>query len=127
MFYSSPRRSWGSVLVVLGALFVFAGAGYAGHGPLPNHDPACTSSANPAVVGQSFTLSATALPTTDPVWLIVQTPSGNSTVSQVYVNADGSWSGSEVANQAGAWTYTFSGLMNNNKYGAVEACTVQAS
>jgi hypothetical protein len=127
VFNPSHRRSWGAAAAVFAALLVFAGVGYAGHGPLPNHDPPCTSSANPAVVGQAFTLSATELPTTDPVWLIVQTPSGSSTVSLVYVNADGSWSGNQVANQAGTWTYSFSGLMNNNKYGTVESCTVQAN
>lgn len=127
MFHPSHRRSWGAAATVFAALLVFAGVGYAGHGPLPNHDPACTSSANPAVVGQAFTLSATELPTTDPVWLIVTTPSGSGSVSEVYVNADGSWSGSEVANQPGAWTYSFSGLMNNRKYGTVESCTVQVN
>jgi hypothetical protein len=109
------------------AVLAFAGTSLAGHGPLPNHDPACTANPSPAAVGQAFTLSATSLPTTDPVWLIVQAPSGNSTVSEVYVGADGTWSGGEVANQAGTWTYSFSGLMNNNKYGTVESCTVQAN
>jgi hypothetical protein len=122
------RRAPAIALVVSAvAVLALAGTGLAGHGPLPNHDPACTANPSPATVGQAFTLSATSLPTTDPVWLIVQTPSGNSTVSEVYVGADGTWSGSEVANQAGTWTYSFSGLMNNNKYGTVELCTVQAN
>lgn len=127
MFHPSHRRSWGAAATVFAALLVFAGVSYAGHGPLPNHDPPCTTSASPAVVGQAFTLSATGLPTTDPVYVIVQPPSGNSTVSPVYVGSDGNWSGVEVANQAGTWTFTFSGLMNNNRYGAVSTCTVQAN
>lgn len=123
----AARHSTVAFAAVATALFAFAGAGYAGHGPLPNHDPACTASPSPVVVGQPFTLSATALPTTDPVWLIVQPPSGNSTVGVVYVNSDGIWSGPEVANQSGMWTYSFSGLMNNKKYGTVETCSVQAN
>jgi hypothetical protein len=90
-------------------------------------DPSCSASPYPVAVGQSFTISASGLPTVDPVWLIVQPPSGDSTVSEVYVNPDGTWSGSEVANQAGTWTYTYSGLMQNRKYGAVATCTEQAN
>jgi hypothetical protein len=127
MVRSVSRRQSAVALLALGAVLSFAGTGYAGHGPLPNHDPACTANPNPAAVGQAFTLSASALPTTDPVWLIVQPPSGHGTVSQVYVSPDGTWSGSEVGNQSGTWTYTFSGLMNNKKYGAVEFCSVQVN
>jgi len=90
-------------------------------------DPSCRISPNPAAVGQPYNLSAIGLPTTDPVWLIVQPPSGYSTVAQAYVSSDGSWSGTEFGNQAGTWTYTFSGLMTNNKYGTVASCSVQAN
>jgi hypothetical protein len=122
---ATPRRS--ATMVVVGLIAALASTAYAAHGPLPNHDPPCTASLDSVAVGQVFTLSATELPTTDPVWLIVQPPSGNGTVSPVYVNADGTWSGSQVATQSGTWTYLFSGLMNNKKYGTVEACSVQAS
>ena len=126
MFRKATLKRSATVLVV-GVVALLAGTAYAAHGPLPNHDPSCTASPNEVAVGQTFALSATALPTTDPVWLIVQRPSGDGTVSQVYVNPDGTWSGSEVANQSGTWTYSFSGLMNNKKYGTVEACSVQAN
>jgi hypothetical protein len=127
MFRNPDRRRATLSLIAIAALLAFAGAAYAGHGPLPNHDPSCTASPSSVGVGQAFTLSATALPTTDPVWLIVQPPSGTGSVSAVYVNADGTWSGREVANQSGTWTFSFSGLMNNNKYGTVETCSVQAN
>jgi len=127
MFHNVSRTRPLVALFAIVALLGFAGAGYAGHGPLPNHDPACTATPNPATVGAMFTLSAAALPTIDPVWLITQGPDGSSTVSPAYVNSDGSWSGHEIANQGGTWTYTFSGLMNNKKYGAVEACSVQVN
>jgi hypothetical protein len=123
----APRQSAVALVAFATALIAFAGTGYAGHGPLPNHDPACTASQNPVAVGGVFTLSATALPTTDPVWLIVQPPSGSGTVSLVYVAPDGTWSGAELAGQSGTWTYSFSGLMNNKKYGTVETCSVQAN
>lgn len=122
----TPKASAFATVAVV-SLLAFAGTGLAGHGPLPNHDPACTADPSSVSAGQWFTLSATALPTTDPVYLIVQPPSGNSTVSRVVVNPDGSWTSMEVATQAGTWTYSFSGLMNNNKYGTVETCTLQAS
>ena len=115
-----------AVLIVLSSV-LFAGVSYAGRGPLPKHDPPCTVNPNPAAVGQAYTVSASGLPTTDPVWLISQAPNGSSTVSEVYVSSDGSWSGARVADQAGTWTYTFSGLMANNKYGAVSTCTEQVS
>src|SRR6266852_2901026 len=90
-----------------------------------HRDPVCTIT--PSAVGayQTFTISAAALPTTDPVYLIATPPSGNGSVTPVYPNSDGSWSGSESASQPGTWTYTFSGMLGHNKYGAVESCSVQ--
>ena len=116
-----------AALIVLVAA-VYAGVGLAAPGGgkgRGNADPSCSANPNPAAVGQSFALGATGLPTSDSVWLITQPPSGSSTVSAVYVNPDGTWSGSETANQSGTWTYTFSGLLSNNKYGAVATCTEQ--
>jgi len=91
-------------------------------------DPSCSVSPDPAAVGQSFTVSAMGLPTTDPVYLIVQSPSGNSTVSALsWLGSGGSWNGPQAGNEAGVWTYTFSGLMQNRKYGAVAVCTEQVN
>jgi hypothetical protein len=59
------------------------------------------------------------------VWLIVTPPSGSSSVSEVYVNPDGTWTGTASGYIAGTWSYTFSGMMWNNKYGTVASCTVQ--
>lgn len=102
---------------------VFAGTGYAGRG---HGDPSCTANPNPVAVGQSFTLSAIGLPTTDPVYLIVQSPSGGSSVQALaWLGPNGSWSATEADSEAGLWTYTFSGLMQNKKYGAVATCTVR--
>lgn len=100
-----------------------SGAGGSGGSGSGQADPSCSAAPNPAGVGQSFVLSASGLPTADSVWLLVYPPSGDATVSQVYVNADGSWSATEVANQTGMWTYVFSGLMANNRYGTVASCT----
>jgi hypothetical protein len=129
------RRMFTGVIriVLLGALLAaFPGVGFGapGNGKTPIHgDPPCTASPNPVAVGQPFTLSASLLPTTDPVWLIVQAPAplGTGTVNQVYVRSNGTWSGTEVATVAGTWSFTFSGLMNNNRYGAVSTCTVTAT
>jgi hypothetical protein len=90
-------------------------------------DPPCSANPNPVAVGQSFTLSASGLPTVDPVWLIIQPPTGSSTVSEISVSPDGTWSGAPVAEEAGTWTYTFSGLMKNKKYGTVATCTEQVN
>jgi hypothetical protein len=90
-------------------------------------DPACTISPSSVVVNQTYTITASGLPVVDPVYLIVTLPSGSGTVTQVYPNSDGSWSGSASASASGKWTYTFSGLLTNNKYGAVESCAVSVS
>jgi hypothetical protein len=112
-------------LVGLASVVLFVSTGNAGRG---HRDPSCSASPNPAAVGQSFTLSAVGLPTIDPVYLIVQSPSGDRSVRPISgLGADGSWTGSEVANTAGVWTYTFSGLMQNKKYGAVANCTQQVN
>jgi hypothetical protein len=115
------------VAVIVASTVVFAGVGYAARGPLPQHDPPCTINPSPAAVGQMYAVSATELPTTAPVWLITGRPDGSSTVSQVYVDSDGSWTGPRSSDQAGAWTYTFSGLMANKKYAAVSTCSVEVS
>jgi hypothetical protein len=91
-------------------------------------DPPCTITPSPAAVGSAVTLSATGLPTVDPVWLIVQPPSGGATVSEAYVDqATGTWSGTEFVTEAGTWTYTFDGLLVNRKYGTVSACSVDVT
>lgn len=111
------------IATVAGVLLVSPAIAGKRHG-----DPSCSASPNPGIVGQSFTLTAVGLPTTDPVYLIVQSPSGDSTVSALtWLGSDGSWNGPEAANEAGVWTYTFSGLMQNRKYGAVATCIEQVN
>jgi drug/metabolite transporter (DMT)-like permease len=125
MLRSIAQRTIFGALVGLASVVLFAGTGYAGRG---HRDPSCSASPNPAAVGQAFTLSAVGLPTTDPVYLIVQSPSGASSVGAIsWLGSGGSWTGSETANEPGVWTYTFSGLMQNKKYGAVATCTEQVN
>lgn len=112
-----------AVVTTIAAVLLAAPALAAKH----STDPPCSANPNPVAVGQSFTLSASQLPTVDPVWLIVQPPTGTSTVSEISVGLDGTWSGTPVANEAGTWTYTFSGLMKNKKYGTVATCTEQVN
>jgi hypothetical protein len=116
-------------LAVVALLAIWAGPGYGSPGGGKGHaDPSCSASPNPAAVGQSFTLSAVGLPTIDPIYLIVQSPSGDSTVTPLsWLGPNGSWSGHEAAGAPGVWTYTFSGLMQNRKYGAVATCTEQVN
>jgi hypothetical protein len=45
----------------------------------------------------------------------------------VYVSSDGTWTGTDAATAAGTWSYTFSGVLLNNKYGTVSSCSVQVS
>jgi hypothetical protein len=85
----------------------------------------CTISASTVALGDAYTVRAAGLPTMAPVYLIVAPPGDASTVSEVYVSSTGSWTGTEASNLAGTWTYTFSGLMPNNKYGTVASCSVQ--
>lgn len=126
MFRRITPQRW-LVALIMASAALFASVGYAGRGPLPHHDPPCTVNPSPAAVGQIYTVSASELPTTDPVWLITDAPDGSGTVAAVYVNSDGSWTGTRSSNQAGTWTYTFSGLMTNKKYGAVATCSVEVS
>lgn len=96
----------------------------------PHHrsDPPCTVGPSPATAFSSVTVSATGLPTVNPVWLIVQTPAGSSTVSQVLVDqSTATWSGTEVVGHAGTWTYLFSGMLTNHKYGTVSSCSVEVT
>jgi hypothetical protein len=119
-----------AILACAGALaMALASAGYSssGKGKRAQGDPLCSASPSPVTVGRPFTLRASGLPTSGAVWLIVQTPSGTGSVTQVYVDGDGNWTGTEVASSAGTWTYTFSGLMVNNKYGAVSTCAIGVS
>ena len=102
------------------------GGGNGGAGSTQS-DPSCTVAPNPATLGQSVVVSASGLPTADSVWSLTYPPSGDPTVSQVYVNADGSWSGTSYVNQSGRWTYVFSGLLLSNKYGTVASCTEQVN
>jgi hypothetical protein len=88
-------------------------------------DPPCTINPSTVAVNQAYTVSATGLPTTAPVYLIVTPPGGTSSVAQVPVSSSGTWSGTESGGVAGTWTYTFSGLQTNNKYGAVATCSAQ--
>jgi hypothetical protein len=90
-------------------------------------DAACAIGASTVAVNQAYALSATGLPTTDPVYLIVTPPSGVGSVSQVLVSSTGTWSGTESSGLTGTWTYTFSGLQTNNKYGAVAICSVHVN
>ena len=103
------------------------GGGNGGAGSPTQSDPSCTVAPNPATLGQSVVVSASGLPTADSVWLLTYPPSGDPTVSQVYVNADGSWSVTSYVNQSGRWTYVFSGLLSSNKYGTVASCTEQVN
>jgi hypothetical protein len=91
-----------------------------------HNDPPCSITPGQVTAGQAYTLSATGLPTVDPVYLIVTPPTGNSSVSEVYVSATGTWSGVEASMTTGAWSYTFSGLLGN-KYGTVSSCSIQVN
>ena len=90
-------------------------------------DPSCSISPNLTTVNQAYAVNAVGLPTVDPVWLIVTPPSGSGSVSQVTVGPDGTASVTTSGSIAGAWTYAFSGLQQNNKYGTVASCSVQVS
>jgi hypothetical protein len=94
---------------------------------LAQHDGSCSINPNPATLNQSYTISATNLPTVDPVWLIANSPTGDSTVSPVAVNPDGTASVTTSSAVAGTWTYDFSGLQTNNKYGTVASCAMSMS
>lgn len=87
----------------------------------------CSINPSPASVNQSYTISASGLPTKDSNWLLTYPPSGqaNATVEPVYVSSTGTWSGTKSANATGVWTYVFSGLLKNHKYGTVAECSVQ--
>jgi hypothetical protein len=123
---TSRRANWAATAVMLLGLVAlvvpFSAISAASH---RKGDPPCTTTPSTATVDSSVTLSATGLPTVDPVWLIVQPPSGVGSVSEAIVDqSTGTWSGSEFVNQAGTWTFTFSGLLWNNKYGAVASCSL---
>jgi hypothetical protein len=91
-------------------------------------DPPCSISPSPATTDSVLTLSATDLPSVGPVWLIVQPPSGGPTVSEVYVDqSSGTWSGTEFVHEVGTWTYSFSGMLTNYKYGTVSSCSVEVT
>jgi len=87
----------------------------------------CSISPNPASVGQWYTLSTVNLPTIDPVWLLIHEPNRVGTSTEVYPAADGSLMLPESAPFAGIWTYEFSGLQTNKKYGSVASCSVQVN
>jgi hypothetical protein len=125
-----PAHSVVALVAVTCAAALFGGAAYAGRGHQTlAADPACSINPTPAAVDQAYTVSAIGLPTTSPVWLIVKAPSGQSNVSQVDVNSDGTWSGAKTSSQVGTWTYTFSGEIasNKNMYGVVATCSAQVS
>jgi len=115
-----------AIPILVGVIVIF-GSGALSPVPVASHhkDPSCSISPNPAGLNQAFTISAAGLPTIDPVYLITTPPNGGGGVKAVIPNGDGSWSGTAVGNLAGTWTYTFSGLMANNKYGAVASCSVR--
>jgi hypothetical protein len=126
---TSRRANWAATAVMVAGFVAlvlpFAATSAATH---RRGDPPCTVTPSPATVDSSVALGATGLPTVDPVWLTVQPPSGSGSVSEVYVDqSTGTWSGSEFVNQAGTWTYTFSGLLWNRKYGTVASCSVNVN
>ncbi|PYQ63712.1 MAG: hypothetical protein DMF54_15960 [Acidobacteria bacterium] len=116
--------------LLVGTTVVIAVTGFMGFNTLTttpvaskHKDPPCTISPSTVAVNQAYTISATRLPTIDPVYLIVTPPSGSSSVTPVPVSSTGTWSGIESSGLAGTWTYTFSGLQTNNTYGAVATCS----
>jgi len=74
---------------------------------------ACSIAPNPAAVGQTYTVSASGLPTTTPVYLLILPPQSAGYITheqQVTPDANGNWSGTFVADEpddTGKWDYEF--------------------
>jgi hypothetical protein len=115
---------------ILAASFAIAALPSGAHAGQPPPPGACSISPNPSSLSAAYTISATGLPTIDPTYLIVYPPTGGGHYYGQYpllVNSGGSWSGNDSANQTGTWTYVFSGLLVNKRYGTVATCSVQVS
>jgi hypothetical protein len=112
------------ILIAVLVVGLIAGTAFAAAHRGPKADPPCSVNPSPAVVGEPYIVSTNGLPTATPVYLIVQPPAAMSTSSPVDVSADGTWVGTEFANEPGTWTYTFSGVLSNHKYGTVSSCSV---
>ena len=86
---------------------------------------ACTLGPNPGVVAQPFTMRATGLPTSAPVYVFLAEPNRRDYrywQFPLHVATDGSWQGSDTADSAGIWAYFFVSPTAHGRYRMVASC-----
>jgi len=128
------RRSLAAATVLLVAILAFATSGVAAPA-----GSSCSVSPNPATVGSIVAVSATNLPTIAPDYLIVHKPDGGSFIYHdpnagsypgVLIDADGNATSYPVVDQAGTWTFEYSGMVKDHgkyAYTSVATCSVQVN
>jgi hypothetical protein len=114
----------GGMVAALGVLVV-PSTSFAGRGA--KQDPPCSVSANPALVGESYVVSASGIPTGTAVNLWVTDPNGVTVGSPLGNTPDGTFNLSESSGQAGVWTYEFSGPTKQKNTVVYSTCSVQVN
>lgn len=92
-----------------------------------HHDPPCTITPSPAIVGQPYTVSASGIPTLVPVNLFVTAPNGTTTGSPLGSTPDGTFNLSETSNTPGTWSYEFTGVVKSSNTTVYATCSVTVS
>ena len=91
----------------------------------PKTDPPCTISPNPAVVGSTYVVSASGLPTGSAINLWISAPNGTTTGSPLGSTPDGTFNLNESSGYAGTWTYKFTGPTGHNMQ-TYATCSINA-
>jgi hypothetical protein len=112
----------GSALALLTA--TATGASASGGGK--HSDPPCTINPSSASVGQSYTVTASSLPTNTALNLSVTDANGTS-VGPLGSTSDGTMMLSESSSVAGTVTYQFLGAIKNNGATVYSSCSLNVS
>jgi hypothetical protein len=113
----------GGMVAALGVL-VAPTTSFAGRGA--KHDPPCSINPSPALVGESYVVSASGIPTGTAVNLWVTDPNGVTVGSPLGSTPDGTFNLVESGTSAGVWSYTFSGPTKQNTV-VYSTCSVQVN
>lgn len=97
------------VLAVAVAMMLFGAMG-AGAQAAKRSSASCTVTPNQVAVGQTYTVSASGLPSGSPIYLWI-TDAHNATITSTYLGttSTGSFTLSESSSSAGIWSYQFTG------------------
>jgi hypothetical protein len=90
-------------------------------------DPPCTIAPTAVVVGQTYVVSASGIPTDTAINLWVTDPSGITSGSPLGSTPDGSFNLNESSPSPGTWTYAFSGPTKQQNTTVYSTCSVSAS